>query len=93
LRSVLRVQKGSQFSRIQSAHDATFHVPSAGIVRFVFSDPRASGYIYALSVVPRCGSMERVQLGTGLLLPAGQHVLNLYDPNLVARVSIAFEPL
>ena len=27
-----------------SAHNATFYRPSAGIVRFAFSDLRASGY-------------------------------------------------
>jgi hypothetical protein len=47
------------------AHDATFFVPSAGIVRFAFSDPRASGYVYALPMVPWRGSMARVQPGRG----------------------------
>jgi hypothetical protein len=75
------------------AHDATFYVPSAGIVRLAFNDPRASGYVYALPIVPWRGSMARVQPGTRLFLPAGQHVLILYDPKLVARVSIVFEPL
>jgi hypothetical protein len=74
------------------AHDATFDVPSAGIVRFVFSDPRASGYVYALPLVPWRGSMARVEPGTRLFLPAGQHILTLYDPELTARVSITFEP-
>jgi hypothetical protein len=35
--------------------------------------------------------MARVQ-PAGLFLPAGQHVLTLYDPKLVARVSIVFQP-
>jgi hypothetical protein len=74
------------------AHDATFYVPPAGIMRFAFSDPRASGYVYALPVVPWRGSMARVEPGTRLFLPAGQHILTLYDPELTARVSITFEP-
>jgi hypothetical protein len=69
------------------AHDATFHVPSAGIVRFHLSDRRASGYI-------RCcdGVLMRVQPGERLFLSAGQHVLTLYDPGLQVRVSIKFDP-
>jgi hypothetical protein len=70
------------------AHDATFYLPSAGIVRFAFSDSRASGYVRA-----RDGSLFRVQPGARLFLSAGQHVLTLYDPKLVARLSITFEPL
>ena len=69
------------------AHAATFYVPSAGVVRFGFSDPCASGYVRS-----RDGSMARVQPGARLFLPAGQHVLTLYDPQLVARVSIVFQP-
>jgi hypothetical protein len=69
------------------AHEATFYVPSAGAVRFGFSDPRASGYVQS-----RGGSLARVQPGARLLLSAGQHVLTLYDPTLTARVSIVFEP-
>ena len=68
------------------AHDATFHVPSAGFVRLGFSDPRASGYVRSPG-----GTMTRVQPGTRLFLSAGQHVLTLYDPRLVARVSIVFQ--
>ena len=68
------------------AHDATFHVPFAGIVRFGFSDPRASGYVRSPD-----GSMAQVQPGARLFL-AGQHVLTLYDPQLVSRVSIVFQP-
>jgi hypothetical protein len=75
-----------------TAHDATFYVPSAGIVRFVFSDPRTSGYMHALPMVPWRGSMDRVEPGARLFLSAGQHVLTLYDPTLTARVSIVFEP-
>jgi hypothetical protein len=69
------------------ALDATFYLPSAGIVRFAFSDPRASGYVRS-----RDGSFFRVQPGARLFLSAGQHVLSLYDPKLAARVSITFEP-
>jgi len=56
------------------AHDATFYVPSGGsIVRFGFSDPRASGDVRSAS-----GAMTRVQPGARLFLSAGQHVLTLY---------------
>jgi hypothetical protein len=75
------------------AHDAIFYVPSAGIVRFAFSDPRASGYVHALPLVPWRGSMARVEPGARLYLSTGHHVLTLYDPKLMARVSITFEPL
>ena len=71
------------------AYNATFYVPSGGgIVRFRFSDQRASGYMRS-----RDGSLFRAQPGARLFLPAGQHVLTLYDPELMARVSITFEPL
>jgi hypothetical protein len=69
------------------AHEATFHVPSAGVVRFGFSDPRASGYLRSHD-----GALFRVQPETRLFLMAGHHVLTLYDPKLMARVSIVFEP-
>ena len=69
------------------AHDATFYVPSAGIARFRFNDLRASGFVRA-----RDGSLFRVQPGARLHVEAGQHVLALHDPKLVARVSITFEP-
>jgi hypothetical protein len=70
------------------AHEATFYVPSGGgILRFRFSDLRAGGYVRSQD-----GSMARVQPGTRLFLSAGQHVLTLYDPKLMARVSITFEP-
>jgi hypothetical protein len=36
--------------------------------------------------------MARVQLGARLFSPAGQHVLTLYDPKLVTRVLIVFQP-
>jgi hypothetical protein len=68
------------------AHGATFDVPSAGNVRFNFSDPRASGYIRF-----RDRALARVQQGTQLFLSTGQYVLILYDPKLT-RVSIVFEP-
>ena len=69
------------------AHEAAFYLPSAGIVRFGFSDARAGGYV-------RChdGALFRVQSGTRLFLMAGHHVLTLYDPKLTVRVSIVFEP-
>jgi hypothetical protein len=70
------------------AHDATFYAPLAGIVRFRFSDPRARGYVRS-----RDGGLFRVQPGARLHLAAGQFALVLYDPKLVARVSIEFEPL
>jgi hypothetical protein len=67
------------------AHEAAFYLPSAGFVRFAFSNPRASGYIRSPN-----GSMTRVEPGRRLLLPPGQHILALHDPKLVARVSIMF---
>ena len=68
------------------AQDAAFHVPFAGIVRFGFSDPRASGYVRSPD-----GSMARMQPGARLFLPGGHHVLTLYDPKLVVRVSVTFQ--
>jgi hypothetical protein len=71
------------------AHDATFYVPSGGgLLRFGLSDLRASGYVRT-----RDGSLFRVEPGARWYLSAGDHVLTLYDPKLVARVSITFEPL
>jgi hypothetical protein len=67
------------------AHNATFYLSSAGIVRFAFSDPSATGYVRSPD-----GSMARVQPGARLFLSAGEHVLILYDPKLAARVSIIF---
>ena len=67
------------------AHEATFYLPSAGAVRFGFSDPRATGFVRS-----RDGSLARVQPGVRLL-SAGHHVLTLYDPKLMARVSIVFQ--
>jgi hypothetical protein len=61
-------------------------VPSAGVVRFGFSDPRANGYVRS-----RDGSLARVEPGARLFLEAGQHVLTLYDPALMARVSIVLQ--
>jgi hypothetical protein len=69
------------------AHEATFYVPMTGRVRFRLSDWRAHGYVRSPG-----GTLDRVQPGTRLLLSPGQHVLTLYDPELVARVSISFEP-
>jgi hypothetical protein len=68
------------------AHEATFYVPSAGIVRLGFSDPLASGYVCS-----RGGSFER-EPGTRMSVSPGQHALSLYDPKLMARASITFEP-
>jgi len=67
------------------ANNATFYLPAAGEVWFGFSDPSASGYVRSPD-----GSLARVQPGVRLFLSAGQHVLTLYDPKLVARVSIVF---
>jgi hypothetical protein len=69
------------------AHDATFRVPAAGIVQFAFSDPNAIGYVRSHD-----GSMARIYPGSRLFLSAGEHVLTLYDPKLVAYVSIVFMP-
>jgi hypothetical protein len=69
------------------AHDATFYAACWGSARFDFSDPRASGYIRYPD-----GSLARVQPGARLRLAAGQHVLTLYDPKLMSRVSIVFQP-
>ena len=72
------------------AHDATFDVPSAGIVRFLFRDRHASGFVYA-----RDGGRFRMQPGARHQVEAGQYVLVLDDPKPTARisVSITFEPL
>jgi hypothetical protein len=69
------------------AHDATFYVPSTGIVRFGFTDPGARGYGRF-----RDGSLAPIQPGARLFLSAGEHVLTLYDPKLVPRALIVFEP-
>jgi hypothetical protein len=69
------------------AQSATFYLPASGAVRFGFSDPRASGYIRSPT-----GAMARVQPGTRLSLPRGEHVLSLYNTTLTVRVSISFEP-
>jgi hypothetical protein len=67
------------------AHNATLYLPSAGFVRFAFTDPNATGYVRSPN-----GSLARVQPGTRIFLPAGENVLILYDPKLVTRVSIVF---
>jgi hypothetical protein len=67
------------------AHNATFYLPLAGTARFRFNDLSAAGYVRSPD-----GSMARVQPGDRLFLSAGEHVLMLYDPKLVARVSIIF---
>ena len=70
-----------------SAHNATFYVPSAGVVRFGFG-MMAAGYVRSRYGV----LLARVEPGTRLFLSAGEHVLTLYDPELMARVSIVFIP-
>jgi hypothetical protein len=67
------------------AHNAAFYLPFAGIARFRFNDPSAAGYVRSPG-----GSLVRVQPGDRLFLSAGEHVLILYDPKRVARVSIIF---
>jgi hypothetical protein len=86
-RKVVRVigRERDEFRR--PAHDATFYVPLAGIVRFDFSDPRARGYVRS-----RDGTLDRVRPETRLFLSAGRYVLSLYDPKVRTRVSIVFEP-
>jgi hypothetical protein len=69
------------------AQGATFYLPAPGSVRFAFADGRASGYVRSPT-----GALARVQPGTRLSLPRGEHVLALYDAALVVRVSITFEP-
>ena len=69
------------------AHQAMFYVPSEGIARFGFSDPLACGYVSSPG-----GAMARAWPGARMQLSPGQHVLTLYDPKRVARVSISFEP-
>jgi hypothetical protein len=56
-------------------------------VRFGFSNARASGYVRSPG-----GTMARVTPGTRLSLSRGEHVLALYDPQLMTRVSIVFGP-
>ena len=69
------------------AHGATFYLPAQGTIRFAFNDAQASGYVRSPT-----GTMARVQPGTRLALPRGEHVLSLYDAALIVRVSITFEP-
>jgi hypothetical protein len=69
------------------AQSATFYLPSPGWARFAFADGRASGYVRSPD-----GALARVQPGTRLSLPRGEHVLSLYDAALIVRVSITFEP-
>jgi hypothetical protein len=68
------------------AHGATFYLPTDGSVRFRFSN-HASGYVRSPT-----GALARVEPGTRLSLPRGQHTLSLYDSTLAARVSIIFQP-
>ena len=69
-----------------AAHEATFYVPSMGVVRFYFSDRSAGGQIRGPD-----GALTTVHSGARLVSPAGQHVLTLDDTSLVARVVILFE--
>jgi hypothetical protein len=69
------------------AHGATFHVPMAGIVRFAFDNLRASGFVTSPN-----GALARVAHPSRHFLSGGQYVLTLYDPQLVTRVTIRFEP-
>ena len=70
-----------------TAYGATFHVPSAGVVRFYFGDRSAGAHIRGPD-----GALTTVHSGARLVLPAGQHALTLDDMPLVARVVILFEP-
>lgn len=70
-----------------SAHNATFYVPSAGIVRFAFS-VMGAGYVRSRFGV----LMARVEPGSRLFLSAGEHVLTLRDPTPMTHVSIVFTP-
>ena len=67
------------------AHNATFYVPSPGVVRFAFG-LRATGYLRSRYGVP----LARVEPGDRLFLSAGEHVLTLHDPSLMTHVSIVF---
>jgi hypothetical protein len=69
------------------ANNATFYLPSGGIVRFAFSERNADGYVRS-----RTGALARVYSGSRVFLSAGHHVLFLYDPTLMVRVSITFLP-
>jgi hypothetical protein len=68
------------------AHGAIFYLPADGAVRFRFSN-HVSGYVRSPT-----GALARVEPGTRLSLPRGQHTLLLYDTGLAARVSILFQP-
>lgn len=69
------------------AHNVTFYVPSAGIVRFSFN-AMVAGYVRS-----RYGVLvARVEPGGRLFLSAGEHVLTLRDPSPMTRVSIVFTP-
>ena len=69
------------------ANSATFYLPSGGIVRFAFSERNADGYVRS-----RTGALARVYPGSRVFLSASHHVLFLYDPTLMVRVSITFMP-
>jgi hypothetical protein len=69
------------------AHGATFYLPADGSVRLRFSNSHATGYVHSSN-----GALARVEPGTRLSLPRGQHTLSLYDSTLAVRVSIVFQP-
>jgi hypothetical protein len=69
------------------AHGATFYLPADGSVRFGFSNSHAAGYVRSPT-----GALARVEPGTRLSLPRGQHTLSLYDSAVAVRVSIVFQP-
>jgi hypothetical protein len=69
------------------AHGATFYVPKAGIVRFIFDNLRASGFVRSPS-----GALTRVAQPSRHFLTGGQYVLLLYEPRQATRVTIRFEP-
>jgi hypothetical protein len=58
-----------------------------GVVRFGFDDLHASGLVRSPN-----GALQRVTPGMRLFLSSGQHVLTLYDSQLVTRVTIRFDP-
>jgi hypothetical protein len=69
------------------APNAIFYLPAAGTVRFAFSNATAAGYVRS-----RNGALARVEPGARLSLTAGEHVLILYSPSLMARVKISLLP-
>jgi hypothetical protein len=66
------------------AHGATFYLTTDSSVRFRFSNFRTSGYVRSPG-----GALARVETGTRLFLPRGQHTLSLYYTTLAVDVLIA----